>query len=227
LSTGATTVGDDAGCTWTGTGNSFVATFGGGVATGDGTAVAPSVMVGSAGGMYAFSGNLGFAVGSTRRMYITSTYVSSEVSINFGGFNSYASSVAHGVVSFGTTATSGDGTGTLRATYFVPPSAGGGDVGTSTYPFRKAYVDYTNTATVGAVTINKASGRVILATGASSVVVTDSLVTAASHIFVTRRTNDATALFSYLTSTAGSFTIFATAAATGDTEFDFFVVSAD
>jgi len=44
---------------------------------------------------------------------------------------------------------------------------------------------------------------------------------------VTRRTNDTTALFSYLTSTAGSFTIFATAAATADTEFDFFLVGAD
>jgi len=95
------------------------------------------------------------------------------------------------------------------------------------YAWGGFYLDYTNTATVGAVTINKPSGRVILATGASSVVVTNSLATSASHVFVTRRTNDTTALFSYLTSTAGSFTIFATAAATADTEFDFFIVGAD
>lgn len=88
-------------------------------------------------------------------------------------------------------------------------------------------LDYTNTATVGAITMNKPSGRVILAAGASSVVVTNSLVTASSHVFVTRRTNDATALFSYLTSTGGSFTIFATAAATADTQFDFLVIGAN
>jgi len=43
LSTGATTVGDDAGCTWTGTGASFVQTFGGGISVGNGTYTAPSI----------------------------------------------------------------------------------------------------------------------------------------------------------------------------------------
>lgn len=100
-------------------------------------------------------------------------------------------------------------------------------IGSGGSGFNGYFAQYTNTATVGPVVINKPSGRVNMASGAASVVVTNSLVTADSHVLVTRRTNDTTALLSYVTSTAGSFTIFAAAAATANTAFDFFVVGAD
>jgi hypothetical protein len=89
------------------------------------------------------------------------------------------------------------------------------------------YVDYTNTATVGAVTINKPSGRVNIAASGTSVVVTNSLVTAASHVLVAISTNDATATIKNVVPTAGSFTITLTAAATAQVSIDFLVVNAD
>ena len=87
-------------------------------------------------------------------------------------------------------------------------------------------LDYTNTATVGAVTIDKASGRVRIAAAGTSVVVTNSLVTAASHVFVVASTNDATARVTSVVPAAGSFTVY-TAAVTAETTFDFLVVNAD
>jgi hypothetical protein len=91
----------------------------------------------------------------------------------------------------------------------------------------KLYIDYTNTGTVGAVTINKAAGRVNIAASGTSVVVTDSVVTAASHVFGVISTNDATATLKNIVPAAGSFTITLTAATTAQTSIDFFVVNAD
>jgi len=87
-------------------------------------------------------------------------------------------------------------------------------------------LDYTNTATVGAVIINKASGRVNIAAAGTSVVVTNSLVTAASHVMVVASTNDATARVTSVVPAAGSFTI-NTVATTAQTSFDFVVFNAD
>jgi hypothetical protein len=110
------------------------------------------------------------------------------------------------------------GTGTLR-TFNLGASAKG-NVG-------QLFVDYTNTATVGAVTINKAAGRVNIAASGTSVVVTNSLVTAASHVMAVISTNDATAVLKNVVPAAGSFTITLNAAATAQTSIDFFVVSSD
>ena len=90
----------------------------------------------------------------------------------------------------------------------------------------KQYVDYTNTATVGAVTINKASGRVNIAAAGTSVVVTNSLVTAASHVCAWPSTNDTTARVTAVVPAAGSFTIH-TVETTAQTSFDFVVFNAD
>lgn len=99
-------------------------------------------------------------------------------------------------------------------------------LGSSGVGFKLLYLDYTNTATVGAVTINKASGRVRIAAAGTSVVVTNSLVTAASHVLAVVSTNDSTARVTAVVPAAGSFTIY-TVATTAETTFDFVVISAD
>jgi hypothetical protein len=82
----------------------------------------------------------------------------------------------------------------------------------------KIYLDYTNTATVGAVTINKAVMRVNIAAAGTSVVVTNSLVTAASLVLCNAVTNDATARVTSVVPAAGSFTL-NTVATTAQTAF--------
>lgn len=91
----------------------------------------------------------------------------------------------------------------------------------------KLYADYTNTGTVGAVTINKASGRVNIAAAGTSVVVTNSFCTAAAHVFANVSTADNTAKSAQVTPAAGSFTVTLNAAATGQVAIDFFIVNAD
>lgn len=88
------------------------------------------------------------------------------------------------------------------------------------------FLPYTNTATVGAVTIDKASGRVNIAAAGTSVVVTNSLVTAASHVQAWASQADTTARVTSVVPVAGSFTI-NTVATTAQTSFDFVVFNAD
>lgn len=90
---------------------------------------------------------------------------------------------------------------------------------------RQLYPDFTNTGTVGAVTINKACGQAILAAAATQVVVTNNLVTANSQILCTIAQNDATATIKNVVAAAGSFTITATAAATANTAINFLVLN--
>lgn len=75
----------------------------------------------------------------------------------------------------------------------------------------------TTTGTTGAQTINKSAGSVNLATGATSLVVTDSLVTASSVIICTVGTHDATCTSVQAVAGSGSFTIYPNAAPTGET----------
>ena len=82
-----------------------------------------------------------------------------------------------------------------------------------------------NTGTVGAVTINKSAGRVNIAAATPTLVVTNSLVTAASLVFCTIATADATATLKNVVSGAGSFTITMAANATATTAINFFVVN--
>lgn len=85
----------------------------------------------------------------------------------------------------------------------------------------------TNTAsgTTGAQTINRPSGTVNFAAGASSLVVTNSLCTTSSIVFAVVRTNDATAVIKNVVPAAGSFTITLNAAATAETSVGFFVIN--
>jgi hypothetical protein len=101
------------------------------------------------------------------------------------------------------------------------------DLGDATHSWKRLYLDYTNTATVGAVTINKSAGRVNIAASGTSLVLTNLLVTTNSHIFCNITTADATAKTCQVTPAAGSATITLGSAATNAVAIDFFVVSAD
>lgn len=115
----------------------------------------------------------------------------------------------------------------LIAASFQPLINGNLDLGATGAGWKRLYIDYTNTGTVGAVTINKAAGRVNIAAAGTSVVVTNNLVTAASKVFCTVSTNDTTALFKNAVPAAGSFTITMNATVTAQTSIDFFIVNAD
>jgi hypothetical protein len=77
--------------------------------------------------------------------------------------------------------------------------------------------------TTGDQTINKMAGTVNFAPGATSLVVTNSLVTTTSSIFPVIRTNDATATIKNVVPATGSFTINLSTAATAETSVAFFV----
>lgn len=65
-----------------------------------------------------------------------------------------------------------------------------------------------STGTPGAATINQAAGRSSIAAGAASVVITNSLVTAPSLVFISPTVRDATCLLpAVTTTTGGSFTV--------------------
>lgn len=79
--------------------------------------------------------------------------------------------------------------------------------------------------TTGARTINTTAGTVNLAAAASSLVVTNSLVTTTSIIICTVGTNDSTTKSVLAVAAAGSFTIYANAAATAETRVNFVVIN--
>lgn len=100
----------------------------------------------------------------------------------------------------------------------VPLNSGAG--GSITQAFTDA------SGTPGNATINKPRGRVAIAAAASAVTVTNSCVLATSSIFISVDGTDATATTARVSAqSAGSFTITAIAAATGNTVIDFLVVN--
>lgn len=83
-----------------------------------------------------------------------------------------------------------------------------------------------SSGTPGAATINQATGRSAIAAGASSCVITNSLVTAASHVFISTRTRDATGLLPLVTAIgAGSFTVSTSANCTAALTFDWLIIT--
>lgn len=101
----------------------------------------------------------------------------------------------------------------------------GGTVGKYN-PSKPAVTFLDSSGTPGNVTNNTARGRAAFAAGASTVVITSSLVTASSMIIINLRTTDATLTFvETAISVAGSFTVSGNAAATGTTAFDFLVIN--
>lgn len=83
----------------------------------------------------------------------------------------------------------------------------------------------TAAGTTGAQTINKTAGTVNFAAAATSLVVTNSLVTANSIIVCTVGTNDTTMKSVSAVAGAGSFTLYANAAATAETRVNFIVIN--
>jgi len=79
--------------------------------------------------------------------------------------------------------------------------------------------------TTGARTINKASGSVNFAAGATSLVVTNSLCTTSSVIICTIATNDATAAGLKVVAGSGSFTIYLGTAPTAETRVNFLLTN--
>jgi hypothetical protein len=93
----------------------------------------------------------------------------------------------------------------------------------SSSPIAQGFAD--SSGTPGNATINQPSGRSAIAAVATTAVITNSLVTAASRVLVTLRANDTTAVRVAVTTAAGSFTVTANAAATAALPFDWLVVS--
>lgn len=83
----------------------------------------------------------------------------------------------------------------------------------------------TPVGTTGARTINAMSGSVNLAAAATSLVVTNSLVSTSSRVFVTVGTSDGQAKSCSVTLASGSFTIRPNAAPTGETRVDFLIIN--
>lgn len=83
----------------------------------------------------------------------------------------------------------------------------------------------TAAGTTGARTINKNAGSVNFAAAASSLVVTNSLVTANSIIIATVASNDAAMKSVQAVAAAGSFTLYANAAATAETRVNFLIIN--
>lgn len=118
----------------------------------------------------------------------------------------------------------------VRTGYFGTSIRGGAagvlDLGAGAEGINRLFVDYTNTGTVGNVTINKAAMRVNIAAAGTTITVTNSLVTAASHVFCLSSTADTTARVTDVVPGAGSF-VMRTVATTAQTSFDCVVVNAD
>lgn len=128
------------------------------------------------------------------------------------------------------------GAGTGSFWYHFGSTAGTplGNLGANNVPIRALFLAKTITAagTTGAQTINKSSGSVNFAAGATSLVVTNNLAVAptsgqtGSIIIATVRTNDATMKSAAVVcSSNGSFTIHANAAPTGEVRVDFLIIA--
>jgi hypothetical protein len=119
------------------------------------------------------------------------------------------------------------GTPITRGLYINPTLTAASDYRAIEVTDGKIVVPTTVTAggTTGAQTINKISGTVNLAAAATSLVVTNSLVSTTSLIMPVVRTNDSTCAVKNVVAGAGSFTINMTAACTAETSVGFFVLN--
>ena len=117
------------------------------------------------------------------------------------------------------------GTSTYTANQ-LPAVNGVPTLGKSAFGWKELFLDYTNTATVGNVTINKASGRVNVLAAASNVVIANSMVTANTHVMAVASQSDTTGRVTSVVPTAGNITINCIAP-TANMSVDFVVFGAD
>jgi len=121
----------------------------------------------------------------------------------------------------------GGANGKVRGFYFNPTLTAAADAIAIDVQKGRLLFSATNTAsgTTGNQTINKIAGTVNFGAGASSLVVTNNLVTANSIVIPCVYGSDATASSARITPAAGSFTINLNAAATAETTVAFFVIN--
>jgi len=108
-----------------------------------------------------------------------------------------------------------------------PQNSGVSDLGSTSIGWGQLFLDATITpsGTTGAQTINKSAGAVNFAAAATSLVVTSNKVTVNSIVICTVGTNDATLKSAQCVAAAGSFTMFANAAATAETRVNFWILN--
>lgn len=108
-----------------------------------------------------------------------------------------------------------------------PQADGGQSLGKTDRRWQRLWINSTVTppGTVGAQTINKGAGAVNFAPAASSLVVTNSLVTADSHVLAIVASNDSTMKAVRVVAGAGSFTLYADTVPSAEARVDFFVIN--
>ncbi len=108
----------------------------------------------------------------------------------------------------------------------TPKVTGTNNLGSATYAWKQLFLDYTNTATVGDVTMNKASGTVNLAALGTTLTLTNSLIATTSRIMLTLASNPGANVGSlYAVPAAGSCTINVTTAVTNQTKVAFQIIN--
>lgn len=109
-----------------------------------------------------------------------------------------------------------------------PMLTGQGRLGSAAKGFGALTLDYTISATIGAVVINKPAGSGNIALGAASCIVTNSLVTVNSLVLAWLMAIDGTLTFiKAVVPAAGSFTVTGNANATANCKFGFLVINTD
>jgi len=186
-------------------------------------------------GAYTWSGSTAYTVTPDTYLYRDAAYTLAQRNgVNAQGFRVYntftdASNYERATVDFTTSAnvlTIGSakaGTGSSRAVNFIVGGVTALTLGTA----GDVQLPKTITAagTTGAQTINTASGSVNLAAAATSLVVTDSLVSTSSVIICTVGSNDTTCKSVQAVAASGSFTIYANAAPTAETRVNFIITN--
>lgn len=127
----------------------------------------------------------------------------------------------------GTSFTLLNGTVSVLANSVEPAITGTTNLGSGSAGYGQVFLDATITAggTTGNQTIDKSAGSVNFAALATSLTVTSNKVTASSIVMCTVATNDATLKSVQCVPGAGSFTMFANAAATAETRVNFWILN--
>jgi len=191
------------------------------------------------------SSNLGAFGSAFANLYVSTTaYMATAVlptgsssasaGLQLGAPNNGIYSTAAGNVGI----TAGGTAITWDGTRLAPGSNNSRDIGNFGTAFRSIYssttffgtnitLDKTVIAagTTGAQTINKSAGCVNFAASASSLVVTDSLVTASSVVLPSIQTHDASFVGVQAVPTSGSFTLYSNTPATAETRVCFLVIN--
>ncbi len=165
---------------------------------------------------YYSGGNNSLTSGNIRYYQCETNFVPTSGTATFRGFE-FNSTINQ----------TGGANGITRGLYINPTLTAAADFRAIDVAAGKLMYSNTVTAggTTGAQTINKISGSVNFAAAATTLVVTNSLVTTSSQVFVQVYGTDATFTSARVTLASGSFTITADVAPTAETKVGFFVIN--